>query len=85
MILNRRGLKKSGVEVGVWKGEFSDFILKKWKGQKLFSVDPWKLFSSEEYIDDMNITQSSFDDIHSSVVSLLNKFGTRSQIVRKLS
>lgn len=82
IILNKRGLTGKGVEVGVWKGQFSNFLLSNWKGKKLFSVDPWRSFSTEEYIDDMNISQKEFDSIHDGVKNLLSKYGDRSEIVR---
>ena len=85
IILNKRGLKGKGVEVGVWKGEFSDFLLSKWKGEKLYSIDPWKNFSSDEYIDEMNIRQDEFDKIHNDVVALLSKHANRSDIIRNVS
>jgi Methyltransferase domain len=85
IILNKRGLTGIGVEVGVWKAEFSEFLLDKWKGKLLYSVDPWKNFSTEEYIDDMNINQTAFDTIHANVKQLLSKYGDRSAIIRDVS
>lgn len=85
IILNKRGLTGKGVEVGVWKGQFSDFLLQEWKGEKLYSVDPWKNFSADEYIDEMNIKQFEFDEIYNDVVQLLSKYGKRSEIIRDVS
>lgn len=85
LILNRKGLLGKGVEVGVWKAGFSDFLLTNWKGQKLYSVDPWKNFSSDVYIDDMNINQDKFDEIYKGVKNKLFRFGERSAILRDLS
>ncbi|MBC7887144.1 MAG: class I SAM-dependent methyltransferase [Ferruginibacter sp.] len=85
VILNRRGLTGEGVEVGVWRGGFSDFLLKVWKGRKLYSVDPWKNFSSGVYVDDMNISQKEFDEIYLDVREMLSRFRERSQIIRDLS
>ena len=85
LILNRRGLTGEGVEVGVWKGEFSNFLLGAWKGTKLYSVDPWKNFEPEVYIDDMNMSQREFDVIFSNVKKLLDRFNSRSMIIRDLS
>lgn len=82
IILNKRRLIGNGVEVGVWKGQFSDFLLSKWKGERLYSVDPWRNFSSDEYIDDMNISQVAFDVIYGDVKKLLGKYGNRSEIVK---
>lgn len=85
LILNRQGLTGKGVEVGVWKGELSDFILKNWKGEVLYSIDPWRFFASDEYTDDMNIKQNEFDEIHYQVKDLLKGYGEHSKIVRKTS
>lgn len=85
IILNKRGLRGSGVEVGVWKALFSEFLLENWKGKKLYSVDPWKSFSSDEYIDEMNINQEEFDKIYENSKQLLSKFGNRSEICRDVS
>ena len=40
--LTSLGLINKGVEVGVFKGEFSKEILSKWEGT-LYMVDPWRL------------------------------------------
>ena len=85
LVLNRQRLTGKGVEVGVWKGEFSDFILKRWKGKILYSVDPWKYFPGDEYEDDMNIQQKQFDIIYEQVNSLLGVYGNRSKRIRKTS
>ncbi|RZK26076.1 MAG: class I SAM-dependent methyltransferase, partial [Flavobacterium sp.] len=85
IILNRRNLVNEGVEVGVWKGEFSNFLLSNWKGKVLHSIDPWRTFDDDTYIDDMNISQPEFDKIHDEVQSKLNRFRTRSNIVRNTS
>lgn len=85
VILNRQRLLNKGVEIGVWKGEFSELLLSKWKGKRLYSVDPWKQFSDEEYIDDMNISQKEFDDIYESVCKRLSPYGSRASIIRKTS
>lgn len=85
IILNRRSLTGKGVEVGVWKGEFSIFLLENWKGEKLYSVDPWKNFASDEYVDDMNIDQNDFDEIYNGVSKLLTKYDDRSEIIRDVS
>lgn len=85
LILNRRGLTGEGVEVGVWKADFSNFLLKHWKGKKLYSVDPWRSFSSDVYIDDMNVGQDEFDRIYHDVQNLLFRFKERSEIIRDIS
>ena len=44
-MLNTAGLVGKGVEVGVLRGDFSNFILTHWKGKKLFMVDSWQHIS----------------------------------------
>ena len=85
IILNKRGLIGKGVEVGIWKGQFSEFLLNNWKGKKLYSVDPWKNFSADEYLDEMNIKQVAFDEIYNGVKQLLSKYSNRSEIIRDVS
>ncbi len=49
-------IKKNSVccEIGVWKGEFSELILKKNNPAKLYLVDPWKDFG-ENYFDKKHV------------------------------
>ena len=49
-------IKKNSVccEIGVWKGEFSELILKKNNPTKLYLVDPWKDFG-ENYFDKKHV------------------------------
>ena len=41
--LNELGLTGTGVEVGVYKGIYSEIILKQWQGEKLLLVDNWNI------------------------------------------
>tara|TARA_B100001057_G_scaffold499668_1_gene611206 strand:+ start:1300 stop:1875 length:576 start_codon:yes stop_codon:yes gene_type:complete len=49
-------IKKNSVccEIGVWKGEFSELILKKNNPTKLYLIDPWKDFG-ESYFDKQHL------------------------------
>lgn len=52
-ILNENSLKQ-GIEIGVFKGQFSRLLLDQWPGT-LWLVDPWRAFDDEEgYIDASN-------------------------------
>ena len=42
--LNQNGLIRSGVELGVLRGGFSQHILEVWKGEKLYCIDAWRTF-----------------------------------------
>lgn len=85
LILNSLNLKGEGAEIGVWEGDFSDFLLRNWNGKKLNSIDPWKFFDNKDYKDAMNIEQKRFDDVYENTAMKLSEFGSRSQIIRKAS
>jgi hypothetical protein len=48
-LLNDRGLIKVAVEVGTHRGVFARILLKKWKGQMLYCIDPWEVLPGYEY------------------------------------
>jgi hypothetical protein len=50
-ILSENKLNGKGVEIGVFKGQFSKHILENWDG-KLYLIDPWR--GVENYIDSSN-------------------------------
>jgi len=39
--LNALGLVGEGAEIGVWRFDYANIILKTWKGQKYHCIDPW--------------------------------------------
>mgnify|MGYP001304692418 FL=1 len=49
-------IKKNSVccEIGVWKGEFSQLIIKKNNPSKLYLIDPWKDFG-DDYFDKKHV------------------------------
>ena len=79
--LNRLGLIGVGVEVGAHQGAFSEAILRDWKGQKLFSVDPWS-FQPDIKLDKSNVSQPEHDRCCEMTIERLRKFGKRSVILR---
>ena len=56
-LLNRLDLKGEGVEVGVQEGDFSYKILFGSTLKKLYSIDPWKEFPKDDYVDGSNLDQ----------------------------
>lgn len=56
VLLNRLGLVGDGAEVGVLRGEYSQRILSKWTGKKLYLVDCWEHQDDAVYIDSNNST-----------------------------
>lgn len=75
------------VEVGTWKGEFSEYILAKDSVKKLYCVDPYKHFTNNEYPDAINnATQEEFDSIFTNLVTKLKKkFDNKVEFIRQLS
>jgi len=47
LLLNAAGLVGEGVEVGVYRGEFSLKILKRWNGKRLHLVDLWSTIEDD--------------------------------------
>jgi FkbM family methyltransferase len=84
-VLNRRGLLGCGVEVGVKQGEFSEHILRRWQGRHLISVDPWRTFPAESYVDIANVPQEVHDGFLKETTDRLAQFGDRSTIWRATS
>jgi hypothetical protein len=74
-----------GCEVGVAFGMHSQVLLEKTQLKKLYSVDPYKHFNEEAYVDDMNLSQDVFDVYYYLVSKRLAPFGDRSVLLRKTS
>jgi hypothetical protein len=81
-LLNRRGLLGCGVEVGVKRGEYSEFLLSTWEGRHLISVDPWAEAPADDYVDIANVGQKEHDGYHADTVGRLQQFGERSSVWR---
>jgi hypothetical protein len=82
VLLNRLGLVGVGAEVGVQSGAYSAWILHRWAGATLISIDPWHAADPEEYVDIANVEQSRHDELYRATVQRLVRFGDRSQIWR---
>lgn len=85
ILLNQRGLYGCGVEIGVKQGEFSETILKYWRGQHLISVDPWSEDRPEQYVDIANVPQLEHELYYQQTRERLSSFGARSTIWRMTS
>ena len=58
-----------GVEVGVWKGDFSREILDAITPSKLYLIDPWELNDDQtNRTSTVDTTQDALDAVHSEVV-----------------
>lgn len=83
--LNRRELKGIGAEIGVKKGNFSEYLLTNWDCEKLISIDPWLEDAAENYLDKANVDQARHDSFYQAAVARLKNFGERSEIWRMTS
>lgn len=83
--LNWLGLVGEGVEVGVYRGQFSSDLLRTWECARLTSVDPWREFPNEDYIDSCNASQDKHDRNHAETSARLAPFRDRSRIMRTTS
>lgn len=83
-LLNARGLGGTGVEVGVFEGWYSDYLLTHWHGQRLISIDPWRAWG-DAYTDDCNRNQPAMERIYHRASQTLQRHGRRSEIWRLTS
>jgi tetratricopeptide (TPR) repeat protein len=84
-LLNKLGLVGVGAEIGVQEGNYSAHLLNHWKGRLLYSVDPWREFPSNEYVDSANVQQARHDDYYKETIRRLMPFQSRSVIWRLTS
>lgn len=75
-----------GIEIGVWKGEFSGQILKVAEPKALHLVDPWLVSeasdrTSEAWYGADRITQAAMDDIHDQVSKRFARERASGQVV----
>jgi predicted O-methyltransferase YrrM len=85
LLLARRGLLGTAVEIGVQRGRYSEFLLAHWPGRRLISVDPWLEAPDAEYVDRANVAQQVQERRYREAVRRLERFGARSEIWRTTS
>lgn len=84
-LLNKLSLTGAGAEVGVKRGIYSEIILSRWEGKKLYLVDPWEEQNDESYVDRANVDQERHDTFYNEALERLGKFNGRFEIVRDYS
>ena len=87
--LTSLGLINKGVEVGVFKGEFSKEIVSKWGGI-LYMVDPWRPLGDEYSHSEIewstfNHKFESCSDTYSKAMEAIQGFEDRAIMIRSLS
>jgi hypothetical protein len=85
-VLNRRRLLGRGAEIGVQGGLFSEHILRYWKGERLYSIDPWKHFAPETYIEKVdNVEDEKHEAYYQETLTRVARFGKRACVLRATS
>jgi len=75
-ILNEYAPQSRGVEIGVWKGEFSKAIVDKVNPSALYLCDPWRFFpqySDRWYGGTLARSQADMDVIYREVVDMFKE------------
>jgi len=76
--LNDAGLIGRGVELGVFRGDYSEILLDTWDGNVLFSIDEWRPVDGPGFRN----TAKSHLGRYGYAINRLKKFGHRSTVVR---
>lgn len=65
-----------GVEIGVWRADFSKEIIKNKKIEKLYLIDPWLTDSTtnDRWYSKNIITQNGMDEIYKSVINYFDSY-----------
>jgi hypothetical protein len=84
-LLNFLKLEGMGVEIGVYKGDFSELLLKHSRLSVLYSIDPWWHLPDNVYQDVANVPDEEAQKEYEEVAGKLKEFGQRSKILRMLS
>lgn len=80
-ILNRTGAKV-GVEIGVFKGQFTKELMERWEGSTVYMVDPWRPLG-DEYIDSSN--HANHLNAYQEAMDSIRGYETRAFMLRGLS
>lgn len=80
-IMNRKYTKY--IEIGVARGEFTNYILENTSLDKLYLIDPYRNFTIDEYTDGMNYYDMEFE--YNFCRNRLSKYNDRIEFIRKTS
>ncbi len=82
-LLQSLNLMGTGAEIGVFKGDFSEAILKHWQGERLLLVDAWRHLP--DYLDSWNLSDELTEQNYQFVLRRISPFSERVRIMRMLS
>lgn len=75
---------RTGVEVGVFKGKYSEILCKTLPNAEIYGVDAWKLDAHPEGVFNHGTTQYYFDKCYNETVNRMKPF-PHYQIIKELS
>ena len=81
-VLNSRGLLGTGAEVGVKLGEYSEELLRTWRGRRLISIDSWPVATGADPGDPV-VGEAAQERYLAETRRRLAPFGERSEIRRQ--
>lgn len=84
VLLNQLNLSNTGVEVGAWRGYYSERLLNTWNGEKLYLVDIWK-HQKSGYYNTLNASDTEHENNYKLTLQSIQKFSGRCEIIRKFS
>ena len=87
-LIKERLKLKRGAEVGIWKGQSTEYLLSHHRKLKIIAVDPYEFYSHYDTFHDLGQfnTQRKLDGLYEVVVARLRqKFGKRFELIRERS
>lgn len=82
-LLSQLGLTQVGCEIGVFEADYAVALLRTWRGQLLYLVDPW--CNLPDYLDSWNGTDLEMQQRYDFALSRLAPFDGRYRILRMVS
>jgi hypothetical protein len=82
-VLNDMGLLRAAAEIGTHKGAFASAFLDKWRGEKLYVIDPWRKLGEEYAGDWVNDGDRGAD--YNEAIQALSRHAGRFSVLRMLS
>ncbi len=81
--LNELRLLGCGAEIGVFTGQFAKQILERWRGHKLWLIDPWR--HESDYLDSFNGSDRLMERRYQCARRRLGRYSRRIGWIRKRS
>ena len=85
ILFNQMGLTNIGVELGTFEGLQAWFILNRWAGKKLYTIDAYSqqdVTINKDYDPDMNRDEKGQTEAYNIAFNRLKPFGDRVEMIR---